>query len=221
MSGRLVNICFHGIGTPRRALEPGEDAYWITPARFHEVLDLVSDEPQVRLSFDDGNLSDIEIGLPALLERGLAATFFVIAGRLGQTGSLGRDEVRALSANGMQIGSHGMTHQPWRGLRAADLDRELVGAHRVLEELTGQDISEAALPLGRYDRRVLRRVRSLGYRRLHTSDRQHARPHAWLQPRFSIGRTDTVETLRSAVLASPSRPRRAARAALITAKRLR
>jgi len=24
----VVNICFHGIGAPRRELEPGKEAYW-------------------------------------------------------------------------------------------------------------------------------------------------------------------------------------------------
>jgi len=35
----------------------------------------------VQLSFDDGNRSDVGIALPALLERELSATFFVVAGR--------------------------------------------------------------------------------------------------------------------------------------------
>ena len=51
----------------------------------------------MRISFDDGNASDLEIGLPALLERGLTATFFVLAGRLGRPGSLDADEVARCS----------------------------------------------------------------------------------------------------------------------------
>lgn len=221
MSGHTVNICFHGVGTPRRDLEDGEAAYWVSESRFHQVLDLVADESRVRLSFDDANASDVEVGLPALLERGLSATFFVLAGRLDHAGSLSGTDVRTLAANGMRIGSHGMTHEPWRGLRGADLDRELVEARQVLAEVSRNEISEAALPLGRYDRRLLHRVRALGYRRLHTSDRLHARPQAWLQPRFSIRGTDTVDSVRSEVLAAPSRRRRAARVATIAAKRLR
>ena len=29
----VLNICFHGIGTPQRQLEPGEDAYWVDTDR--------------------------------------------------------------------------------------------------------------------------------------------------------------------------------------------
>ena len=30
----IVNVCFHGIGTPDRELEPGEDKYWISTELF-------------------------------------------------------------------------------------------------------------------------------------------------------------------------------------------
>ena len=119
MSGQLVNLCFHGIGRPQRDLEPGEATYWIDVDLYHRVLDEVMDDPRVRISFDDGNASDIEIGLPGLVERGLDATFFVLAGRLGAPGSLSADQVGALVGQGMRIGSHGMDHRPWRGLRGA------------------------------------------------------------------------------------------------------
>ena len=33
-----VNILFHGIGTPRRELEPGEDAYWVGRDQFEALL---------------------------------------------------------------------------------------------------------------------------------------------------------------------------------------
>ena len=74
VADRLLNICFHGIGTPGRALEPGEDRYWITSDEFHRILDEIATWPSTRISFDDGNASDLEIGLPALVERGLTAT---------------------------------------------------------------------------------------------------------------------------------------------------
>jgi peptidoglycan/xylan/chitin deacetylase (PgdA/CDA1 family) len=175
----------------------------------------------VRISFDDGNTSDVEIGLPGLLERGLSATFFVLAGRLDQPGSLSREEVRGLVAAGMRIGSHGMDHRPWRGLDEAALDRELVDARAELESVSGGTVDHAALPLGRYDRHVLRRARRTGYTQLHTSDRTWARGEAWLQPRFSLRRDDTVDSVRREMLTRASPAHRARRAAVITAKRLR
>ena len=74
-------ICFHGIGTPERTLEPGEDRYWVAIDEFLAMLDAIAAAPGVRISFDDGNASDIEIALGGLRERDLSASFFVLAGR--------------------------------------------------------------------------------------------------------------------------------------------
>ena len=72
-----------------------------------------------------------------------------------------------------------------------------------------------------YDRAALRRLRALGYRHVHTSDRRHASPQAWLQPRFSVVASDTPETIRDEVLAPQPMPRRIERTAVGLAKRLR
>ena len=76
----MINFCFHGIGTPGRDLEPDEDQFWIGREHFEELLSVAQELPSVELSFDDGNASDFSIALPALVERGLTASFFVISG---------------------------------------------------------------------------------------------------------------------------------------------
>ena len=218
---RVVNVCFHGIGTPQRVLEPGEDSYWISRDTFRGVLDRVVGRDDVRLSFDDGNASDVDIALPELLERGLTATFFVVAGRLDQPGSLGADDVRQLREAGMTIGNHGMTHRPWRGLDAARRQEELVISREVLEDVTGSRVHDAALPLGRYDRGVLEALRPLGYRSVQTSDRRWARTDRWLQPRYSIRHGDSPRTVEREVLRPPALHLQARSALVGTIKRLR
>lgn len=217
----MINICFHGIGTPARELEPGEAGYWITEDYYAAVLDEVAGRDDVRLSFDDSNASDVEIGLEGLLRRGLTAAFFVIAARLDQPGSLSAEQVRELRARGMTIGSHGMDHVPWRALSEAAAQRELVDARRVLTEIVGAAVDEAALPLGRYERRTLVRLRELGYTHVHTSDRQPSDPAAWLQHRFSLRSTDTLESLRRDVLSPPALTRRVAAGLKTRLKQLR
>ena len=217
---RVVNVCFHGIGTPGRALEPGEDAYWVSRDVFLDVLDRVAERPDVRLSFDDGNASDVEIALPALQERGLTAAFFVVAGRLDQPGSLGRADVVRLHEAGMTIGNHGMTHRPWRGLDPARRHEETVTARQVLSEVTGTPVRDAALPLGRYDRHVLTALRPL-YRSVHTSDRRWAHADHWMQPRYSIHRGDTADSVERDVLSPPPLAARTRGALVGTVKRLR
>lgn len=217
----IINICFHGIGTPGRELEVGESAYWITADMFERMLDEIATWPNVRLSFDDGNASDIEIGLPALRARALDATFFVLAGRLESPGSLDADAVRELRRQGMDIGSHGMDHRSWRAMDSATRDRELVEARHRLAELNGAPIRAAALPLGQYDRRLLRDLRALGYGAVHTSDRKVARQGQWMQPRFSVRSGDTPASLRASALMPPSLRKRARSATVGLIKRLR
>lgn len=218
---RVVNVCFHGVGTPRRNLEPGEDVYWARRDTFLGVLDAVVGRHDVRLSFDDGNDSDTEIALPALQERGLTATFFVVAGRLDQPGSLSRDNVRHLHAAGMPIGNHGMWHRSWRGLDPACARDELVTAREALAEVIGVPVRDAALPLGRYDRHLLDRLKVLDYRTVQTSDRLWARSDQWLQPRFSIHSDDTAASVEHDVLRPLPVPRRARGALVGIVKRRR
>jgi peptidoglycan/xylan/chitin deacetylase (PgdA/CDA1 family) len=205
---RVIHICFHGIGTPGRELEPGEAGYWLNVDSFRRILDELATLSPVQLSFDDSNASDAEIALPELVQRGLRADFFVIAGRLGTPGSLDEDGVRELLRNGMGIGSHGMHHRPWQRLDADTSHDEFVTAREKLAVLVGSDIDTAACPLGRYDRRSLRDLRRLGYRRVFTSDRRPARRDAWLQPRYSLQRGDTAAAVREIVLGRPSLSRR-------------
>lgn len=216
----LTNLCFHGIGEPGRDLEPGEARYWISRDAYEAILDVLVGRPGVRISFDDGNLSDITIGLPGLLERGLSATFFVLAGRLGSPGSLDRADVAHLGTAGMQIGTHGMDHVSWRGLDPSGVRRELMEARAQIAMAAGARVEEAALPRGQYDRTTLRHLHRLGYRAVHTSDRTHATPGTWLQPRFSVTASDDAASVR-ALLAPQPVTRRVERRAAGLVKRLR
>ncbi len=45
----VLNIRFHGIGTPRRELEPGEDVYWVDADRYPLILDEIATWPSDEL----------------------------------------------------------------------------------------------------------------------------------------------------------------------------
>lgn len=178
-------IILHGIGRPQRALEPGEEVFWLSRARFCHTLDLIADmgEAAPQITFDDGNASDVDIALPELQARGLHAIFFLLAGRLDAPGSLGRADVRRLAEAGHPIGLHGHDHVDWRGLDSAARRREFVTARDRLADLAGTPVETAAAPFGLYDRQTLHDLRVLGFRALYTSDRGLGRPGAFLRPR--------------------------------------
>jgi peptidoglycan/xylan/chitin deacetylase (PgdA/CDA1 family) len=186
VGSRRINLTFHGIGGPVRPLDPGEELFWLDEAEFEGALDSVIGRDDVQITFDDGNASDLEHAVPQLRRRGLKATFFVVAGRLGAPGFLDESGVRALADAGMGIGCHGMRHRPWRRLDRPALWEEVVAARRVLERVVDRPVTEAACPFGSYDRRVLRFLRAHGYRRAFTSDSGTARPGDWIQARTSV-----------------------------------
>lgn len=218
---RVHNICFHGIGRPGRSLEPGEEPYWISVDAYLRILDSITPRRDVAISFDDGNASDVEIALPALLERGLVASFFPLAGRLDRPGSLTAADLRTLRRHGMAIGSHGMDHTPWRGLSERQRRVELVLGRERLVEASGGPVGAAALPLGRYDRRLLGQLRRLGYSRVYSSDRAPASPKSWLQPRFSVRNDTSPEVFLREVFGALPPARRLRARAVRLAKRLR
>ena len=222
MSDRaVINVCFHGIGKPSRELESGESRYWITLPQFESILDEIASWPSMQVSFDDGNRSDVEFGLPAVLERGLTATFFVLAGRLHTAGSLNAVDIVDLCAAGMTVGSHGMDHRSWRAMDSMTRRRELIAAREQISEIAGYVVDRAALPLGQYDRRLLSHLKEVGYKSVYTSDRRPARAGSWLQPRFSVRSEDSPQTLRQAVLAARKPRQRLQRETAGFIKRLR
>jgi len=204
MADEMINLSFHGVGTPAGPpREMGEHDYWVGRDAFLSLLDELQGRDDVRLSFDDGNASDVDVALPALVERGMTADFFVVAGRLGTPGNLDPGGVRALRVAGMGVGTHGMDHRSWRGLNDGDLAVELVEARDAIAEAAGSAVDTAALPLGAYDRTVLAALRKFGYRVVYSSDARRARSGSWLQPRYAVRAGDTPQSLRETVFAAP------------------
>lgn len=191
----MIVLNFHGIGTPERELADGERDVCVDPRQFAEILDLVQGRDDVRLTFDDGNRSDVGEALPELLRRGLRAEFFVCAGRLGAPGFLDGGDVRKLRRAGMPVGSHGMDHVPWRRLSRPDLEREIVESKRLLERALGAPVDAAACPFGSYDRRILGALRAAGFRRVYTSDGGRVGDGGWLVARNTVRRSDSAESI--------------------------
>jgi peptidoglycan/xylan/chitin deacetylase (PgdA/CDA1 family) len=221
---RTVILNFHGIGTPGRRLEPGEARFWVTRDACRAILDAAAaardDGRAVQITFDDGNRSDLEIGVPELARRGLSATFFVLAGRLGTPGSLAADDLRALVAAGHRIGLHGYDHVDWRGLDADGAVREFETARTVLAAAAGVPIVDAAVPFGRYDRGVLRALRSRGIAAVYTSDRGTVRGEPWIRPRNCVRSDMGPEAIQAILTGRESAARRIRRALGVARKRL-
>jgi peptidoglycan/xylan/chitin deacetylase (PgdA/CDA1 family) len=195
ISGTMVVLNFHRIGRPKREYANGEGDVHVDPEQFAEILDVVSGRSNVRMTFDDGNRSDVSVAVPELVRRGLRAEFFVCAGRLGRPEFLDEDDVRDLREAGMSVGSHGMDHVRWRKLAPAAIDREIVAAKQILEDALQAPVDAAACPFGSYDRRTLRALREANFRCVYTSDGGPADSADWLIARNTVRRSDSAESI--------------------------
>jgi len=212
MSQRIYNINFHGVGTPPSEIGASERRVWISQSFFAKSLDVLTiSRIPVRISFDDGNVSDYEVALPELSARNLNADVFIVADRIGTPNYLSAAQIREMHRLGHRIGNHGMHHESWRGLQDEDLQQKLRVARQTIEDIIGAAVTVAACPFGEYDRRVLRTLRSCGYKTVYTSDGGCAVPDAWLQPRETVWNDTTIDDLKRTLSMHPAGPQNAVR----------
>jgi len=178
-----------------------ERRYYLPRARLEEHLSFLSDNrlqapslpeflanPQLNsvvLTFDDGHISNYDWAFPALGTRGFRATFFTVAGWIGQSGRVSESQLREMNQHGFCIASHGLTHTPLTQLAAHALEIELRRSREILEQILGAPVVHLAIPGGFVNRLVLDKARDAGYQHICTSRPGLARPHSIL-PRLSI-----------------------------------
>ena len=200
----VINL--HGIGRPSRAYELGEEKYWLSELEFENLLDFIVDcqssSTRIRLTFDDGNMSDYSIVAPRLRTRAIGATFFILAGKIGKKGYLSDIHIQQLSNEGFEIGSHGLNHVAWTRLRAAELRREVEELRAILETITGSSLHSLSIPFGAYNRNVIRELKQLDFRNVFSSDGGARLTTAIPTPRLTIKKgldtTSLCNTLRIA-----------------------
>ncbi len=124
----------------------------------------VNDSPALHITFDDGYADNCHRAIPWLVQERIPCTYFVTArnvlegrpfehdlklGADAPPNSL--DEIRAMSAAGIEIGAHTYDHADLGTLSdPAALLREIVTARQELSSALGQDILYFAFPFGQH-----------------------------------------------------------------------
>jgi peptidoglycan/xylan/chitin deacetylase (PgdA/CDA1 family) len=143
-------------------------------------------ERAVALTFDDGYASVLRTAWPLLKERGLPASLFVVTAALvgplrfrwdaaetdpERYGLSTAGELVDAVGQGLDIGSHTVTH-PWLpGLEPALLEHELGESRARLEDLLGRPVRSLAYPTGGWTRLVRDAAERAGYTTGITVDR--------------------------------------------------
>lgn len=163
-------------------------------------------EKYVALTFDDGFESVLENALPALKEFGYSATFFIVPGYVGTTlwgdprtktwsgeKRPGRiacpmmtwNQIAELSAAGMEIGSHTLSHPNLTDISKEEAKREICDSKTFLEEKLGIAMQGFCYPRGRQNDGLANLVQQSGYRYGCTTTLGYATPdmNRFLLPR--------------------------------------
>lgn len=219
---RQVILNFHGLGAPPHTLPASEQPYWINLGMFQEVLalsDRLKDRAETTFTFDDGNLSDLEIGAEELDKIGRQADFFVLSDRIGSPGSLSSDDITELARRGHRIGTHGAAHVDWTTLDPAGETREYDNAREFISSIIGQPVTSAAIPFGRYNGRVIRALKARGYANVYSSDGGGWRSGQYPFPRTSVRSDMSLPDLEAIILGLESLKRRVRRSLSMAVKR--
>jgi peptidoglycan/xylan/chitin deacetylase (PgdA/CDA1 family) len=170
-------------------IEGGEGWYNISPRRLRRMLDLLKMQGlgsesadamsnrtgcgRLMVTVDDGYETFYSTLYPMLRDRGLQATVFLVADRIGGVSDwrpqmrplrlLSGRQVRELHAQGVSFGSHSLTHRWLPGLPTAEVRSEVRDSKAQLEDLLGTPIKAFSYPWGGVDERVRAEVAEAGY----------------------------------------------------------
>jgi len=140
----------------------------ITPITLRQLYEhwegkaLLPEKPIV-LTFDDGYVSMYTTVYPMLKERGWSGTFFCITSTLGKHGHLTKEMIAEMAANGMEIGSHTVSHVELNALGGERLLNELSISQSTLADIVGGNVDILCYPVGRYNAQTISAAKETGY----------------------------------------------------------
>jgi peptidoglycan/xylan/chitin deacetylase (PgdA/CDA1 family) len=129
----------------------------------------------VVLTFDDGFADFYTEALPVLERSGFAATLYVCTGFVGKTSRwlrregeadrsmLSWEQLREISAAGIECAAHSHTHRPLDSLPPAVALEEVARPKEILEERLSRKVATFAYPFGLYTEAISNMVREVGY----------------------------------------------------------
>jgi len=157
-------LCYHDVQPEMPRGGGGPDHFTVPVASFERMLDTIGahgytgcslqnalatpGRPRIAITFDDGTAGQFDHAFPALVARGMTATFYVTTNWVGQAGYVTWAQLREMVASGMSVQSHTRTHPFLSELGPEALRNELIEAKRELDAELRQNTTEIAFPGG-------------------------------------------------------------------------
>jgi len=116
----------------------------------------------VTTSWDDGDVRDLRVA-ELLRSRGMSGTFYVPIEPFNGNPSLGREQMRALTAEGFEIGGHGVAHEIMSQIPISKAEQVVKSCKAILEDTLSQRVRMFCYPRGRYTPKVVEALKAAGY----------------------------------------------------------
>jgi peptidoglycan/xylan/chitin deacetylase (PgdA/CDA1 family) len=176
-----LGITLHGIYIDENSLTDYEilaRPYFISEDIFKSIVELMSKQKSCTaanfmqqsagnwtiLTFDDGLKSDYDRVFPLLVENNLTATFFITVKNIGKKNYCSATELREMNAAGMEIGSHGLTHEYLITKNKKEVISEISDSRSELEQILGTPVISFAPVGGHYRSWIIEVVRAEEYK---------------------------------------------------------
>jgi len=148
----------------------------ITFAQLHRILkgDETPPHKMAIITFDDAFESFFDLALPELVSRGMNATVFVPAAKIGLTNSwdnksgvqkrriMDEEMLHIAASQGIEIGSHGWNHRNLLQCNDTELREEIFSSRQRFREM-GFDADFFAYPFGDFSPRFFPLLQEAGY----------------------------------------------------------
>ena len=121
-------------------------------------------EKTVLITVDDGYRDFFENAAPILAKYNQTATVFVITNSIDLPNFLTWDQIKTLSDQGIEFGSHSLTHPNLTKLSDSKLQQEVSDSKNKLEEELNAKVNFFCYPSGNFDDRVEKIVKAAGYK---------------------------------------------------------
>lgn len=204
MPATWVVLYYHSIPAEKRlgfARQMDELLRRTTPLRADAQLSGLAAGRYASVTFDDAYQNILDNALPELAKRKIHATLFIVCDCLGRTPSwedyspsgdpamneplLAEQQLRTMSSDLVQIGSHTRTHPLLPQLSEPEARNELSESRARLQEILQMDVKLFSFPYGAFNEELVEWCRDAGYERVFTTV---PRPIALSGNHYTFGR---------------------------------
>ena len=148
------------------------------------------------VSFDDGYLSHYRAAAPVLRRLQWPGVLNMAVHNLDAEGGLSPRMVRALIADGWELGAHTINHLDLTQVDASTLRHEVLGSRRVLRRRFHVPVNFFSYPAGRLDASALAAVQAAGFHGATTVEAGLARPDQRFElRRIRVNGSDTPDAV--------------------------